>query len=136
MRATGNGHYYGRFPLTPEPGTMPPLQARLVAVTLADRTGSALDTAGRPDNVSRRRRLHMAASATRQHAPLRHQQGISRPPAPARYTAAAGMASMAGPGLPPFPSAPGSPTSTPPLPCGDLEVGGEYRVSLAGRPRG
>ncbi|GAA0492338.1 DUF4118 domain-containing protein [Streptomyces olivaceiscleroticus] len=50
LRAMGNGHYYGRFLLTPEPGPMPPLQARLVAVTLADQAGSALDTAGRPDN--------------------------------------------------------------------------------------
>ncbi|MCT9084258.1 DUF4118 domain-containing protein [Streptomyces fulvoviolaceus] len=46
LRAYGNGHYLGRFLLTPGPGPVPPLQARLVAVTLADRTGAALDTAG------------------------------------------------------------------------------------------
>jgi hypothetical protein len=46
LRAYGNGHYLGRFMLTPGPGPLPPLQARLVAVTLADQTGAALDTAG------------------------------------------------------------------------------------------
>lgn len=46
VRAYGNGHYLGRFMLTPGPGPVPPLQARLVAVTLADQTGAALDTAG------------------------------------------------------------------------------------------
>jgi hypothetical protein len=46
LRAYGNGHYLGRFMLTPGPGPVPPLQARLVAVTLADQTGTALDTAG------------------------------------------------------------------------------------------
>ncbi|MEU6511932.1 DUF4118 domain-containing protein [Streptomyces sp. NPDC046942] len=46
LRAYGNGHYLGRFMLTPGPGPVPPLQARLVAVTLADQTGAALDTAG------------------------------------------------------------------------------------------
>ncbi|WP_181804388.1 DUF4118 domain-containing protein [Streptomyces shenzhenensis] len=46
LRTYGNGHYLGRFMLTPGPGPVPPLQARLVAVTLADQTGSALDTAG------------------------------------------------------------------------------------------
>ncbi|WP_432182865.1 DUF4118 domain-containing protein [Streptomyces sp. NBC_00063] len=46
LRAYGNGHYLGRFMLTPGPGSVPPLQARLVAVTLADQTGAALDTAG------------------------------------------------------------------------------------------
>ncbi|MFB7160528.1 MULTISPECIES: DUF4118 domain-containing protein [Streptomyces] len=46
LRAYGNGHYLGRFMLTPGPGALPPLQARLVAVTLADQTGAALDTAG------------------------------------------------------------------------------------------
>ncbi|MDT0469376.1 DUF4118 domain-containing protein [Streptomyces gibsoniae] len=48
LRAYGNGHYLGRFMLTPGPGPVPPLQARLVAVTLADQTGAALDTAGPP----------------------------------------------------------------------------------------
>ncbi|MEU0968714.1 DUF4118 domain-containing protein [Streptomyces sp. NPDC005917] len=46
LRAYGNGHYLGRFMLTPGPGPVPPLRARLVAVTLAEQTGAALDTAG------------------------------------------------------------------------------------------
>ncbi|MFE9096939.1 DUF4118 domain-containing protein [Streptomyces sp. NPDC007264] len=46
LRTYGNGRYLGRFMLTPGPGPVPPLQARLVAVTLADQTGAALDTAG------------------------------------------------------------------------------------------
>lgn len=46
LRAYGNGHHLGRFPLTPGPGAVPPLQARLVAVTLAGQTGAALDTSG------------------------------------------------------------------------------------------
>ncbi|MFI5758545.1 DUF4118 domain-containing protein [Streptomyces sp. NPDC051569] len=46
LRAAGNGHYRGRFMFRPEPGTVPSRQARLVAVTLADDVGTALDTAG------------------------------------------------------------------------------------------
>ncbi|MFD7495164.1 DUF4118 domain-containing protein [Streptomyces sp. NPDC059832] len=47
LRATGNGHYYGRFMLTPTPGAEPAsLQARLVAVTLADQAGAAMATTG------------------------------------------------------------------------------------------
>ncbi|CAM5650842.1 hypothetical protein SHIRM173S_07386 [Streptomyces hirsutus] len=46
LRAIGNGHYQGRFMLTPSPGAHSSLQARLVAVTLADQAGTALDTAG------------------------------------------------------------------------------------------
>ncbi|MEV7852097.1 DUF4118 domain-containing protein [Streptomyces sp. NPDC088183] len=47
LRATGNGHYYGRFMLAPTPGAEPaPLQARLVAVTLADQAGAAMATTG------------------------------------------------------------------------------------------
>ncbi|MFF7984026.1 DUF4118 domain-containing protein [Streptomyces sp. NPDC007901] len=46
VRAYGNGHYFGRFMLTPGPGAVPSLKARLVAVTLADQAGAALDTAG------------------------------------------------------------------------------------------
>ncbi|MCT9007528.1 DUF4118 domain-containing protein [Streptomyces rhizosphaerihabitans] len=46
LRTHRNGRYLGRFMLTPGPGPVPPLQARLVAVTLADQTGAALDTAG------------------------------------------------------------------------------------------
>ncbi|MEV7863314.1 DUF4118 domain-containing protein [Streptomyces hirsutus] len=45
LRAMGNGRYQGRFMLTPSPGARPTLQARLVAVTLADQAGAALDTA-------------------------------------------------------------------------------------------
>ncbi|WP_424533007.1 DUF4118 domain-containing protein [Sphaerisporangium viridialbum] len=45
LRTLGNGHFYGRFLLDPTPGAVPPLQARLVAVTLADQVGAALDTA-------------------------------------------------------------------------------------------
>ena len=37
----GNGQYYGRFMLKAKPGSKPPLQARLVAVTLADQAGRA-----------------------------------------------------------------------------------------------
>ncbi|MGY4901642.1 DUF4118 domain-containing protein [Streptomyces sp. 900116325] len=48
LRASGQGHYVGRYMLDPTPGTVPTLQARLVAVTLADQAGAALDTAGRP----------------------------------------------------------------------------------------
>ncbi|WP_406277570.1 PAS domain-containing sensor histidine kinase [Streptomyces sp. NBC_00191] len=46
LRAVGIGHYGGRFMLRPTPGVVPPLRARLVAVTLADHAGAALDTAG------------------------------------------------------------------------------------------
>ena len=42
LRAFGNGHYFGRFMLTPRPGSRPSLQARLVATTLADLTGRTL----------------------------------------------------------------------------------------------
>ncbi len=45
LRVSGNGHYYGRFMLAPTPGSVPSVQARRVAATLADLTGSALDTA-------------------------------------------------------------------------------------------
>ncbi|MGY4983558.1 DUF4118 domain-containing protein [Streptomyces sp. 900105755] len=46
LHACGNGHYLGRFMLTPGAGPVPPLQARLVAVTPADQTGAALEAAG------------------------------------------------------------------------------------------
>jgi hypothetical protein len=42
LRAFGNGQYYGRFMLKAKPGSKPSLQARLVAVTLADQAGRAL----------------------------------------------------------------------------------------------
>jgi len=41
LRTFGNGQYYGRFMLKPKPGAKPSLQARLVAVTLADQAGRA-----------------------------------------------------------------------------------------------
>jgi K+-sensing histidine kinase KdpD len=44
LRAFGNGQYYGRFMLQPNPGAKPSLQARLVAVTLADQAGRAFGT--------------------------------------------------------------------------------------------
>jgi Domain of unknown function (DUF4118) len=46
LRTFGNGQYFGRFMLTPNPGSRPSLQARLVAVTLADLAGRALRSAG------------------------------------------------------------------------------------------
>ncbi|MEV4742887.1 DUF4118 domain-containing protein [Streptomyces sp. NPDC049555] len=46
LRAFGNGRFLGRFMLQPTPGVTSPLEARLVAVTLADQTGTAL-SAGR-----------------------------------------------------------------------------------------
>jgi hypothetical protein len=41
LRVFGNGQYHGRFMLTAKPGARPSLQARLVAVTLADMAGRA-----------------------------------------------------------------------------------------------
>lgn len=46
LRVYDNARYLGRFMLTPGPGPVPSLQARLVAATLADQTGAALDTSG------------------------------------------------------------------------------------------
>jgi hypothetical protein len=40
LRTFHNGRYYGRFMLSPTPGVVPSLQARLVAVTLADQVGA------------------------------------------------------------------------------------------------
>ncbi|MFG2821484.1 DUF4118 domain-containing protein [Kitasatospora sp. NPDC048365] len=48
LRMFGNGKYVGRFMLEPTPGTVPSRQARLVAVTLADHAGAALDSLTRP----------------------------------------------------------------------------------------
>ena len=42
LRTFGNGQYYGRFMMKPKPGSKPSLQARLVAVTLANQAGRAL----------------------------------------------------------------------------------------------
>ncbi|MDH6577272.1 DUF4118 domain-containing protein [Kitasatospora sp. MAP5-34] len=44
LRLFGNGRYVGRFLLEPTPGTVPSAQARLVAVTLADQAGTALES--------------------------------------------------------------------------------------------
>jgi K+-sensing histidine kinase KdpD len=44
LRVSAGGRFYGRFMLTPQPGAAPSLQARLVAVTLADQAGAAFDT--------------------------------------------------------------------------------------------
>ncbi|MEU0722778.1 DUF4118 domain-containing protein [Streptomyces sp. NPDC006140] len=47
LRASVGGRYLGRFMLLPEPGAaVPPVQTRLVAISLADHVGAALDTAG------------------------------------------------------------------------------------------
>ena len=42
LRTFGGGQYYGRFMLKAKPGSKPVLQARLVAITLADQAGRAL----------------------------------------------------------------------------------------------
>jgi hypothetical protein len=42
LRTFGNGQYYGRFMLKAKPDSKPSLQARLVAVALADQAGRAL----------------------------------------------------------------------------------------------
>jgi hypothetical protein len=47
LRVFGGGQYHGRFMITAKPGSRPSLQARLVAVTLADQAGRAL-AAGTP----------------------------------------------------------------------------------------
>jgi K+-sensing histidine kinase KdpD len=41
LRTFANGQFHGRFMLMPKPGARPSLQARLVAVTLADQAGRA-----------------------------------------------------------------------------------------------
>ena len=52
LRVFGNGQYYGRFMMRAKPGSRPSLQARLVAVTLADQAGRAL-AAGTPTSRTR-----------------------------------------------------------------------------------
>ncbi|HLH58804.1 MAG TPA: DUF4118 domain-containing protein [Streptosporangiaceae bacterium] len=42
LRASAGGQYFGRYMMTPKPGTRASLQARLAAVTLADLAGQAL----------------------------------------------------------------------------------------------
>jgi hypothetical protein len=51
LRVFANGQYYGRFMMRPKPGSRPSLQARLVAVTLAELAGRAL--AGAPTASTR-----------------------------------------------------------------------------------
>ncbi|MFB6878559.1 DUF4118 domain-containing protein [Streptomyces sp. NPDC056323] len=46
LRASAGGHFQGRFMLTPVSDARPELQARLVAVTLADQAAAALNAAG------------------------------------------------------------------------------------------
>ena len=48
LRVVGNGQYYGRFLMRPRPGARPTLQARLVAVALAQQVGHAYSAARRP----------------------------------------------------------------------------------------
>jgi hypothetical protein len=45
LRVFGNGQYYGRFLMGPGPGARPALQARLVAVALAEQVGHAYSAA-------------------------------------------------------------------------------------------
>jgi hypothetical protein len=45
LRVFGNGQYYGRFLMRPRPGARPTLQARLVAVALAEQVGHAYGAA-------------------------------------------------------------------------------------------
>ena len=52
LRTFGHGQYYGRFMLTPEPGSRPTQQARLVAVTLADLAGRALGAETHPGQAT------------------------------------------------------------------------------------
>src|SRR5580658_5695257 len=52
LRTFGNGRYYGRFMLKAKPGSKPSLQARLVAVTLADQAGRAFGAGHTARSVS------------------------------------------------------------------------------------
>jgi hypothetical protein len=45
LRVSGDGQYYGRFLMRPRPGARPALQARLVAVALAEQVGHAYSAA-------------------------------------------------------------------------------------------
>jgi hypothetical protein len=51
LRTFGSGQYYGRFMLKARPGSKPSLQARLVAVTLADQAGRAFGAAATARSV-------------------------------------------------------------------------------------
>ncbi|WP_329468476.1 hypothetical protein [Streptomyces sp. NBC_01431] len=52
LRLFGNGRYIGRFMLDPIPGSIPTRQALLVAVTLTDQAGRAMDALSRPVKVA------------------------------------------------------------------------------------
>jgi hypothetical protein len=52
LRVFSSGQYYGRFMMRPKPGSRPSLQARLMAVTLAEQAGRAL-AAGAPSAAVR-----------------------------------------------------------------------------------
>jgi len=54
LRVYGAGQDYGRFMLKPKPGSQPSLQARLVAVTLADQAGRAFGAGENAPAVRRR----------------------------------------------------------------------------------
>ncbi|MFI9271467.1 DUF4118 domain-containing protein [Kitasatospora sp. NPDC052896] len=52
LRLVSSDRYYGRFMLDPIPGARPSRQARLVAATLADQAGAALDPMWRVDKAA------------------------------------------------------------------------------------
>jgi Domain of unknown function (DUF4118) len=52
LRTFGGGQYFGRFMLQAKPGSRPSLQARLVAVTLADQAGRAFGASQAARSVS------------------------------------------------------------------------------------
>jgi hypothetical protein len=52
LRVFGGGQYFGRFMLHAKPGSRPSLQARLVAVTLADQAGRAFGASQAARGVS------------------------------------------------------------------------------------
>jgi hypothetical protein len=52
LRTFGGGQYFGRFMLQAKPGSRPALQARLVAVTLADQAGRAFGASQAARSVS------------------------------------------------------------------------------------
>jgi hypothetical protein len=75
LRTFGNGQYYGRFMLKAKPGSKPPLQARLVAVTLADQAGRAFGASQAARSASLRTR-RSRASACRTRASVAPESGF------------------------------------------------------------
>ena len=82
---SGNGRYYGRFMLKAKPGSRPSLQARLVAVTLADQAGRAFGASqagaehgltSQPGTPGRQRRVCCRRGAAGPRGPA----GSIRPP--------------------------------------------------------